>query len=315
MLEDNLKDVYVGVLGGGISNERDISLISAQNAINSLEKIGIKSIFIDIDDARKDRVKKKLSAYNIDLAFIAMHGEFGEDGKLQSILEEIKIPYTGSSPMASYLAMDKIAAKDIFLKNAITTPLFFIVKDIINIPLYIDYPVVVKPFYSGSSLGVSLVKNKDQFYPAIKEALSIQPQVLVEEYIEGRELTVGILGQEALSVVEIFPKDNFYNFNTKYSDGKAKFKAPADLDKAVYKKVQEVSLAAHKALGCRHFSRVDIRLDQNNREYVLEVNSIPGLTSHSLLPLSAQGAGINFDDLILRMLKLALYGKETAKKS
>lgn len=313
---DMLKDVKVGVLGGGVSSEREISLLSANEAYKAFRRKNIETVFIDITTQEKAKVKELVSSSDIDLAFIALHGEFGEDGKIQEILEELDVPYTGSGSHASYLAMDKIASKEIFIKKDIPTAVFTIYekgRSMEDLALNLKYPAVVKPFFAGSSVGVFIVRNRQELKAAADKALALQSKILIEDYIEGREFTVGIFEDKALAVVEIVLKSGYFDFTTKYSDGLAEFMAPANLDKDVYKKIQDTALAAHCALGCRHFSRVDIRLGPDNVPYVLEVNSIPGLTTHSLLPLSAKCCGIEFDELIIRMAQLALDGKNFKK--
>lgn len=311
----DLKRIKVGLLGGGISGERRISFFSAAQVFQVFRKNNINAVFIDIFTSQKDIVKELIKPYNINLAFIALHGEFGEDGKLQKILEELGIPYTGSEPRASYLAMDKALSKKIFKREGIPTPNFIVYSGKENIADNIRYPLVVKPHFSGSSLGVSIVKQREDLKPALDLAFSYQEQLILEEYIEGRELTVGILGEVPLAVVEIIPKKGYFDFEAKYIEGASRFVAPAKLEKGTYRRVQEISLAAHKALGCRHFSRVDLRLGKDNKPYVLEVNSIPGLTSHSLLPLSAKVLGITFEELILRMIELALVSSSSSSQT
>jgi D-alanine-D-alanine ligase len=307
--------IKVGVFGGGVSCEREISLISAKEAFSALERKGIKATLVDIFTRDKEKIKKLILSEGIDLAFIALHGEFGEDGKIQEILEELAIPYTGSGPLASYLAMDKISSKQIFLKEGISTARFVIWENDKFLSKNIKYPTVVKPYFAGSSLGVSIVWQEHELKGAIEKALSIQDKIILEDYIDGRELTVGILGEKPLAVIEIVPKKGYFDFSSKYSDGLTEFIAPAKLEEDIYRKVQEIGLKAHQALGCRNFSRVDIRLDKSNIPYVLEVNSIPGLTSHSLLPLSAKCCGIGFDDLMLEMVSLALHEKKYIQKA
>jgi D-alanine-D-alanine ligase len=313
---DILKDIKVGVLGGGISSEREISLLSATEAYKAFRQNNIDTVFIDITASQEEIVKQMISSSNIDLAFIALHGEFGEDGKIQEILEEMGIPYTGSGAAASYLAMDKIASKEIFITKKIPTAGFTIYEQsqsLDGLDSNLKYPAVVKPFCAGSSVGVYIVRNKEELKNAVQKSILLQPKVIIEDYIEGREFTVGILENKPLAVVEILLKSGYFDFTTKYSDGLAQFIAPAKLDENIYKIIQETALAAHCALGCRHFSRVDIRLGCGNIPFVLEVNSIPGLTTHSLLPLSAKCCGIDFGELIIKMAQLALDGKNFKK--
>lgn len=318
-VQDNKADIprefRVGVLGGGVSSEREVSLVSAQNVFDALKRRNLNASLIDISDKEKEKIKRMLESSKIDVAFIALHGEFGEDGQIQQILEEIGIPYAGSKPWSSYLAMNKILSKMVFQANNIPTPDFYSCDSLDYIPQGIGYPVVVKPYFSGSSIGVSIVDNQKDLRKSLEEVLRLQEKALIEKYIEGRELTVGILEAKALGVVEVIPKEGYYDFKTKYSDGMADYVTPADLSEDIYKNVQDIGLAAHNSLGCNHFSRVDIRLGIDNVPYVLEVNSIPGLTSHSLLPLSAKCYGIDFDELISRMLLSAFNGKKEEKNT
>jgi len=304
---EKLDNILVGILEGGISEEREISHLSAENVYWALRRQGIKSVRLDINTDDKERIKRILSESKIDVVFIALHGRFGEDGRIQTILEELKVPYTGSAPYPSYLAMNKIASKRVFLKNRIPTPPFFVL-DRKKLPqeFNISFPLVVKPYFSGSSIGVSIIREEEEFEEALEKAFRWGEKVIVERYIEGKELTVGILEDKPLGVVEIVYQKDFFDFYTKYEDEKVSFLAPAKLEEKIYKRVQEIAFLAHKSLGCRDFSRIDIRLDRENNPFVLEVNSIPGLTSHSLLPLSAKCCGIEFDELIRRMIVLAL---------
>ena len=304
----------IGVLGGGVSVEREISLISAKEACKALVKKGLDAVFIDILTKEKDEVKKLIRRFAIDLAFIALHGEFGEDGGIQEVLEVLGIPYIGSEPWASALAMDKALSKRIFKAKGIPTPNFITCLRKESIPAEVNYPLVVKPCSSGSSIGVSIVKERGNFKAALKLAFSYSDRVILEDYIEGRELTVGILDDRPLAIVEIIPKKEHFDFDAKYRKGMSDFIVPASLDEKLGRQIKAVGLAAHRVLGCRHFSRVDIRLDKNNFPFVLEANSIPGLTLHSLFPLAAKAEGINFDDLIFKMVELGLYGKKEAQK-
>ena len=311
MKDINLKGLKVGVLKGGVSNEREISLISGREAASALRRKGIDAVEIDIVSSGKEEVIDLISRSDIDLAFVALHGAFGEDGAVQMILEDLGIPYTGSGPGANRLAMDKVSSKKIFIKNKIPTPGFVVLDKYSSIKNK-GFPKVVKPHFAGSSLGVSIVDNDRQLQQAIERAFLVSQRVIIEDYIEGKELTVGILGLRPLSVVEIIPLKPYYDFTAKYTEGMASFVAPASLEKTLYEKIMTLALSSHIALGCSGFSRVDIRLSLQNTPFILELNSIPGLTSHSLLPLSAKAVGIGFDELIMRMAQLAL--TDRAKK-
>jgi D-alanine-D-alanine ligase len=296
----------IGVLGGGVSTEREISLVSARQAHNALVNQGLDAAFIDIISDKAGKVKELIADSGIGLAFVALHGGFGEDGRIQQILEELNIVYTGSGPQASSLAMNKADSKRIFKDAGVPTPAFTLLSGSDEVCENIKYPLVIKPSSSGSSLGVSVVREEKNLSAALGLAFSHSRLIILEEYIEGRELTVGILDEQPLAIVEILPKSRYFDFNAKYQQGASDFVAPAPLDAEVAGIVRDIGLAAHRALGCRHFSRVDIRLDKRGNPFVLEVNSIPGLTSHSLLPLSAKVSGINFNQLIGKMVELAL---------
>jgi D-alanine-D-alanine ligase len=308
----NSKDfsgIKVGVLAGGVSAERDISLISGEQAFLALKQNNIDVVMIDINTRDKKKITALIEDNKINFAFIALHGEFGEDGQIQTILEEIFLAYTGSGPQASQNAMDKVKAKEIFRLNGVPTPNFCVRHNLNESFDKINYPVVVKPAAVGSSIGISIVDKPGDLSSALAAAFSVQSKVLIEDYIAGREFTIGIFDDKALAVVEILPKTKFFDFQAKYSDGLVDFSAPAKLPVSLYELLRDTALRAHLALGCRDFSRADIRLNQEGVPYVLEVNSIPGLTTHSLLPLSAKCCGIDFTALILGMVELGLRRK------
>jgi len=309
-----IEDLKIGVLGGGVSAERDISLLSGRQAHKALVEKGLSAVFIDLLTKKEEEIKELIHSSNISLAFIALHGEFGEDGQIQEILEELGMAYTGSGPGASALAMNKAYSKRIFKAKGIPTPGFAVLSKEEDIPRYLNYPLVVKPHSSGSSIGVSIVSAQDNLKGALDLAFSYSNQAILEDYIEGRELTVGILEDSPLAVVEIVPKRGYFDFDAKYSHGVSDFIVPASLGNQVEGEVKSIGLAAHRVLGCRHFSRIDVRLTKDNSPFVLEVNSIPGLTLKSLLPLSAKACGIDFNQLIFKMVELALYEKKETQK-
>lgn len=308
---DNLKNRRIGVLAGGPSSEREISLKSGMAVFSALTKFGINARFIDL----KSGPRKVLKHAGIDTAFIALHGGYGEDGTIQALLEDLGIPYTGSGPDSSRLALDKIASKRIFIKNGIPAPEYLTLKkraDDKNTLRKIKLPAVIKPRNEGSSVGLSIVTDDSQFKGALSRAFEYSDTVLVEKFIKGRELTVGILGEGALPVVEIKPKNNVYDYSAKYIDKETEYVAPAELEKNVSLKARKMALRAHMALGCRDISRVDMRLDDEGRIFVLEVNTIPGLTERSLLPMAARAKGIDFGELCYRILEMALEKKGDA---
>ncbi len=311
----NIKDLgRIGVLAGGLSNERPISLESGTAVLNALKGIGVEAVFIDI---KKELTKKDIKGLGIDVAFIALHGRFGEDGTIQRMLQDCGIPYTGSGPLASGLALDKIASRKLFIKNGIDVPRYIVLNkefdytDFKKITQVFNFPIVVKPQFEGSSIGISIVRDKNGLPEAINTAFCYGDKILAEEYIKGRELTVGILDDEPLPVIEILVKEQFYDFNAKYQSSETEYIVPAKIDEDIYKRTQQIGRLAHLALGCEIFSRVDMMWDQErDRLVVLEVNSIPGFTSHSLLPKAAAYVNINFSQLCLKIIEAAINKKE-----
>jgi len=298
----------IGVICGGLSSEREVSLKSGHAIAHALLNEGFDVEEIDLKTEEEGEVVAVLRKAAIAVAFVAMHGRFGEDGRLQAILEEMELPYVGSDSLASAFAMNKIISKTIFGEYGIPTPRFWTMTPsdateaaIRALPL----PFVVKPCSQGSSIGISLVKSFGQAGQAFNAAFYYNNNIIIEEYIDGRELTVGILDNQALEPIEIVSKNQFFDFEAKYSTGKTEYVLPASLAPDIRKRVQTLAFRAHRALGCRHFSRVDILLDKENNPYVLEVNTIPGFTSTSLLPKAAQYAGISFSGLCCKLLELA----------
>ncbi len=298
----------IGVLMGGASTEREISLKSGRAVSKALRDKGLDVIEVDILDENHLRVKELLKEAELDVAFIALHGRFGEDGQIQKILEELNIPYTGSQPVACRLSMDKVASRKIFEKKRIPVPKYVTLNHRVKIKdILLDFPLVVKPATEGSSIGVSFVEKKSDLEDALKSAFSYDERVIVEEYIEGREITVGILEDKPLPVIEIIPqKTRLFSYQSKYIQGFTEYIVPAKLGEETFKLAQEMGLAAHKVIRCRCFSRVDMFLDRDDICRVLEINSIPGLTEMSLLPKAAKAIGIDYPELILKILKSAL---------
>jgi D-alanine-D-alanine ligase len=297
----------VAVLMGGMSAEREISILSGEAVYKSLLESGY--------DARKVVVGEMpplASAEGMDAFFIALHGGSGEDGTVQRHLEDLGLAYTGSGPEASMLAMNKVAAKKIFLKNGVPTPDFTELHDdtpfdeILSAAREKGWPVVVKPVAEGSTLGVSIVGGEDELADAVEVALAYGEGALMETYVDGRELTVGILGEETLPIVEVRPAGGFYDFNAKYKASETVYVTNPDMPKHSCEEVAAAAFSAHTALGCRDMSRVDVRLSKDGAPFVLEVNTIPGLTARSLLPKAAQAAGITYAELVDRITKMAL---------
>lgn len=293
----------IGVLAGGPSSEREISLKSGEAVYKALRKSGLNSIFIDVHDRIEEDIKKA----GVDIVFIALHGGFGEDGTVQKLLEGFGIPYTGSGPEASRLALDKLASRMIFRNVGIDVPKYKVFKRRDRLKIDdLNMPIIVKPQREGSSVGLSRVFDLKDLDKAVRKAFSYGNKILIEEFIKGRELTVGILDDKPLPVIEIVPKRGFYDYYAKYESPDTKYLVPATIRKRFFIKAQKIGERAHKVLGCRFFSRVDMILDDDGKIYVLEVNTIPGLTSRSLLPKAAEAAGIDFNNLCKEILKGAV---------
>lgn len=311
MSEDVSRLGHVGVLIGGCSSEREISLRSGKAIGDALKQGGCQVSALDIHFNDEGAIVSLLKNAKIDVAFIALHGQLGEDGVIQSILEKLHIPYAGSGVEASRLAINKISTQMIFQKNGIPVAGFQVVdeKEKQNLGAVMDkikkFPVVVKPANQGSSIGIALAENKEGFLAALNDAFQYDKEILIEEYIEGRELTVGILDQTALPVIEIKPKRKFFDFTAKYQEGLTEYIIPAQLPADVTTRVQDLALRAHKVLGCLDLSRVDMMLDHFNNPFVLEINTIPGFTASSLLPKAAEAQGIDFTQLCLKIVGMA----------
>ena len=250
------------------------------------------------------------SLKKFDFVFIALHGTFGEDGTIQRILEENKIPFNGSNSKASKLCFDKAAVKILAKENDILTPDFFQIKEIDNIiensnfSIFHDY--VVKPNQQGSSLGIFRKKDLiNDFEKKLKSIFELDTQILIEEFIDGREVTVGILNGKTLPIIEIKPKREFYDFRSKYSKGSSEYFCPAEIESNIEEKLIKNSLKIHQLTGCDVYSRVDFRIDRNGNPWFLEINTLPGLTETSLFPLASKKAGINFEKMILNLINLS----------
>ena len=309
----------VGVLMGGYSSEREISLKSGRAIAEALRRQGCDVVAIDITVKDRQKILYLLRANKIDIAFIALHGRMGEDGTIQSILEELGIVYAGSGVEASRLAIDKVIAQDLFQKKGINVAAHISLsgREIAHheeIIQSIDfYPVVVKPAREGSSIGIALARDPQGLKEALQKAWRYDDKVLIEQYIKGREFTVGILEEKPLPVIEIRPKAEFFDFDSKYSAGMSEYVVPARIPEKTARGLQETALAAHQAIGCRDLSRIDFILAEDGTAYVLEVNTIPGFTATSLLPKAAKVVGIDFDQLCMKLASLA-YGKKKKTK-
>lgn len=298
---NKLKRYKIGVLAGGFSSEREISLKSGKAVFEALRAQGLDVSFIDITGPSLD------DRMDIDVAFIALHGRFGEDGTVQKMLAERRITYTGSGPDASRVALDKISSKDKFKAAGLKVAEDIIVRKAGAFsPDDVWCPCVVKPRYEGSSVGLTVVRSRETLKKAVDDASGFGDDIIIEKFIPGRELTVGILDEEPLPVVEIVAAGGVYDFVAKYKAGDTKYICPADIERGVYKRAQEAGLRAHQSLGCKGLSRVDIRMTPDGELFVLEVNTIPGMTERSLLPMAARAAGLDFGELCCRILEGAI---------
>ncbi len=329
----------IALIIGGLSAEREVSLLSGKGILKSLRRLGhnvsvidpvygSKKISEDIifkdeiskDYPTQDKLKKlwgdasrkMLECVNsdlfddIDIAFIGLHGKYGEDGKIQTLLELRGIKYTGSDIISSSIAMDKNFSKILFSHYGITTPEWSLMTKKDKIPEGYYIPCVVKPNDEGSTVGLTIVKEKKNFVQALNKAFEYSDKVLIEQYISGREITVAVLDNKAYPVIEVIPKNGFYDYEHKYTKGMTEYVCPAEIPDEISIKAKEYALLAHKALGCSVYSRVDFILDSNGKLFCLEVNTLPGMTELSLVPKSVAIEGIEFDDLIKMILELSL---------
>ena len=301
MTVEELAAKKIGVLMGGLSAEREVSLKSGAAVLSALQSRGYRAIGIDVG---RD-LPAKLASEGIEVAFIALHGRFGEDGSIQGLLELMGIPYTGSGVLASALAMNKVFSKVVFSSAGLTIAPHQVLRQGEKLELSFALPVVVKPSQEGSSVGVSIVHDLGLMDQALAAAFEYDSEILVERFIDGREIQVGILDGRALGAIEIVPKGEFYDFEAKYTPGMADHILPAPLPAAIYADVLRAGELAHAALGCQSYSRVDFLVTSVGECYILEVNTLPGMTDLSLLPEIARGAGIEFPELIERILLAA----------
>ena len=300
-----IKSKKIGVLYGGFSAEREVSLKSGAAVHQALVAQGYNAVAIDVGRDIADVLKNE----GIEAAFIALHGRYGEDGCVQGLLELLQIPYTGSGVLASALAMHKLYSKQTFTASGILTAPFRCYRRGETIKLAelpFGLPLVVKPVQEGSSVGVSIVKEESQLPTALELAFRYDEEILVEQYIKGQEVQIGILEDKSIGAIEIVPKNEFYDFEAKYTEGMAEHIFPARLDPILYKKAEQIGLAAHRALGCKGYSRVDLLVTTAGDCYVLEVNTLPGMTALSLLPeIAAKGAGLSFEFFVSRIIESA----------
>ncbi len=299
-------DLKVGVLKGGFSREREVSLESGEAVADALRERQYRVEEIDV----KDPEIPELNDESFDVFFIALHGKFGEDGQIQALIEEKGVPFTGSGSTASEAGMDKFTSKKIFRTNEIPTPPFYTyLADDPPVPppcglmnsLRMGNGFVIKPRSQGSSIGIRMAQNRKDIGRALKESRDVESDLLVEPRLDGPEMTVGILNGEPLPVIQIELARDFYDYTAKYEDERTEYNLNPDVSRTLLERIKEVSLAAYEALDCEGQARVDLILHDGD-PYVLEVNTIPGMTSHSLLPKAAKEKGISFPDLCEKIL-------------
>jgi len=306
----------VGVLLGGRSGEREISLMSGNGVLEALLSKGVDAHGFDPGL----RCPTELAKEKFDRVFISLHGRYGEDGTIQGLLELLNLPYTGSGVLASALAIDKIVTKQVWISNGLATPDFEELtasSDWHSVVKHLGLPLIVKPAHEGSSLGLTKVKSVDELPDAYQLAAGLDKKVIAETCIVGDELTCPLVGQgntaEALPVIKIIPPQANYDFHNKYFSDETQYLCPTGLAPEVNERVQELALAAYKALGCRTWGRADVMLDgKTGKPYLLEMNTSPGMTSHSLVPMAAKAAGVAYADLVLWLLSQTLQQKEGA---
>ncbi len=331
----------IAVLMGGTSAERDVSLATGREIARALRARAHRVVAIDAAGGRLiplggsegesasaigtqppnegelvrlesgslvRHLEEVPELADTDVVFVALHGGAGEDGRVQALLDLVGIPYTGSGPLGSALAMDKLVSKDLFVSAGIPTPPWLVgpvteaaVEEVLG-----GFPVVVKPSHEGSTVGVSVVRDASGMSAAIERAGRFQGPVLIERFIQGRELAVGVLGDEALPIVEIRPKHEIYDYECKYTKGMSEYEVPAPIGDAVTREVQDLAVRAHRVLRLSAYSRVDFRLDEDDAPWCLEANSLPGMTATSLLPKAARAIGVSFEELCDRIVGLAL---------
>lgn len=306
----------IGVLMGGRSLERDVSLRSGRRVSNALGELGHDVLDLDVDE----NLVSTLKGERLDLVYIALHGKFGEDGTVQELLEILDVPYTGPGVFSSAIGFNKALSKEIFLREGIPTPPFFVLSEATFMEmgaLYaldavgekLGFPLVVKPAAQGSALGVKVASSQADLPEAVRTALHYDDRVLLENYVSGTEVAASILGNDelgSLPLVETVPRSGFFDFDSRYTPGLTEYYCPARLDKEVTQRAVDVALRTHRALGCLNVSRVDIIIDGEGVPQVLELNISPGMTETSLLPMAAETAGLEFKELVQRLINLAM---------
>lgn len=308
-----LKTKTIGVLMGGLSGEREVSLRSGSGCLKALLSMGYRAVAID---AVRD-VAQRLADERVEVAFLALHGKYGEDGTIQGLLEMMGIPYTGSGVLASALGINKVAAKKVVSGSGVQTPGYLEVRveedpraAAERVAAELGLPVMVKPVEEGSSLGVSKCNSPEELEKSFAEGLPNFGPMFCERFVTGTEITVGVIERDgerqALPILELVPKNDFYDYEAKYTEGMTEFILPARLDPPIYERAQAAAVAAFEAVGCRGYARVDIMVDKQGQPWFIEVNTLPGMTELSDLPAQARAAGMSYEELVETILLTAV---------
>ena len=296
----------VAVLMGGWSAEREVSLNSGEAVLNALLEKNVDAHRIDV---QRESIFDDLKKGQYDRVFIILHGPGGEDGVIQSVLEILQLPYTGSGVLASAIAMDKLRCKELLQGTGLPTPVYMKLEETTDMNLVVknlSFPLMVKPTLEGSSIGMSKVKKVTELEDARKIAAKYGDSVLVEQWVQGKEYTVAILGETALPVIRLETKRDFYDYAAKYDDDDTEYHCPSGLDSESEAQLQRLALSAFKAVGAKGWARVDIMSDEGGQPFVIEINTVPGMTSHSLVPMAAKAHGLSFSELVFNILSQTL---------
>ena len=294
----------IAVLMGGASSEREVSLSSGKAMFSASAALGYDAISVEFKD---DILSHLDTLKSVDIVLIALHGGIGENGRIQGMFESLGIRYTGSDALSSAICMDKHISKLLAEDVGIATPRWKRIRK--GQSIYkneFDYPFVVKPNSEGSTIGLTIVHNENDYDSAVEEAFKYDDEILIEEFISGKEITVSIVGEDVLPIIEIRPEHGLYDYECKYTKGMTEYICPAELNEDLTKRIKQTAFEVYKLLKCRHYGRVDLRLDNNNQHWFLELNTLPGMTDTSLVPKAAKATGISFEQLIGKIIKQSL---------
>lgn len=294
----------IAVLMGGTSSERKVSLSSGKAMFAASAALGYDAISVEFEN---DILSHLDTLKSVDIVLIALHGGIGENGRIQGMFESLGIRYTGSDALSSAICMDKHISKLLAEDVGIATPRWKRIRK--GQSIYkneFDYPFVVKPNSEGSTIGLTIVHNENDYDSAVEEAFKYDDEILIEEFISGKEITVSIVGEDVLPIIEIRPEHGLYDYECKYTKGMTEYICPAELNEDLTKRIKQTAFEVYKLLKCRHYGRVDLRLDNNNQHWFLELNTLPGMTDTSLVPKAAKATGISFEQLIGKIIKQSL---------